>query len=118
MVTVYVLINPLNNQPFYVGSTVNVKSRLSQHNACKEGTPEKRQLVQYIRNNNENIKLLPLIVCSERAASKCEIHVYKLLVANGYTLYNDKWRVDSRQNYSSPDHWLNKYPAFVSVTDR
>ena len=31
MVTIYALINPFNNDPFYVGAATNINSRLSGH---------------------------------------------------------------------------------------
>jgi len=106
MVTIYALINPFNNEPFYVGSTVNTYSRLSTHHLCYEGTTEKRQLIKYIKSQNKRAILMPLLVCSEKAASKCETYIYNLLLNHGYTLFNDKSRIDSRQRYDSPDHWL------------
>lgn len=106
MVTIYALINPFNNEPFYVGSTVNPKSRLTTHYLCNEGTIEKRQLIKEIKRCGKAMMLLPLIVCTEKVSAKCEVHVYQLLVSNGYVLYNDMSRVSSRQNYSCPSHWL------------
>lgn len=108
MVTIYALINPFNNEPFYVGSTVNPTARLKMHITCKEGTKEKRQLVEYIRNSNKRIELLPLLVCSEMAAAKCEHKIYELLIKAGYCLYNDRARANTRQRYYDPNHWLNQ----------
>lgn len=108
MVTIYVLINPFNNEPFYVGSTVNVMARLYAHKRCHEGTSEKKQLIDLINKPGLKMEILPLLVCSEKAASKCEAEIYGLLISNGYTLYNDRYRLNIRQNYSHPDHYINQ----------
>lgn len=100
MVTVYVLVDPRNNNPFYVGSTVNPKSRLASHWRGHEGTKEKRAIIKEIYHSGLKLQLLPILVCSKKAAHKCETHIYNLLTIEGYNLTNDSVRIDYKYNRS------------------
>lgn len=95
MVTIYCLINPFNNEPFYVGSTkcIRLKSRLSGHNTNYEGTRQKKELIKLIKSAGLKIEIMPLLLCSEKAAIKCETHIYKLLINAGYILYQEGNRI-------------------------
>lgn len=94
MVTIYALINPIRNDPFYVGSTKRTLSqRLSGHNNGMEGTKGKKELISLIKDNGLKVEIIALLVCSEIAAVKCEKHIYNLLVNNGYILHQDKNRI-------------------------
>lgn len=56
-VFIYVLINPLNNQIFYVGYTYNINKRLYEHIYNKNDNKYKSSVILKIKSN----KLLPLI---------------------------------------------------------
>lgn len=94
MVTIYALINPFNNEPFYVGSTkCRLTSRLSGHLTGMEGTRQKKDLIKLLKDIGMKPEIMPLLVCSEKAAIKCETHIYKLLIKEGYILYQEGNRI-------------------------
>lgn len=94
MVTIYVLINPFNNEPFYVGSTkCKLAARLSGHINGMEGTKQKKALIKLIKMEGLRVEIMPLLVCSEMAAIKCETHIYNLLIQEGYILYQEAARI-------------------------
>jgi len=95
MVTIYALINPFNNEPFYVGSTnqKRLTSRLSGHLHGQEGTKQKKDLIKLIKSEGLKVEIMPLLVCSEKAAIKCETHIYQLLIKEGYILYQEGNRI-------------------------
>ncbi len=111
MVIVYVLINPLNNEPFYVGSTNNLKVRLSAHKRGHEGTKEKKELIRQLYKAGKEPSTLLLFKCSEKAAAKAEAHVFNLLTCEGYDLLNDPVRITYSRAYKyRSTQKTTKYP--------
>ena len=99
MVTIYALINPFNNEPFYVGSTRRkLRERLSGHINSGEGNKQRKQLTKLIKMEGLTIEIMPLLSCSVKAAIKCETHIYNLLLKEGYILYQDANRINRNDN--------------------
>ncbi len=100
MVTIYALINPLNNnEPFYVGKTESIKYRLSMHNSdfmrrssnkAATYTKERDRIIKEIRESGLSLEYITLMVCPKITASRCEQYIYDLLIRNGYKLLQRK----------------------------
>jgi len=110
MVTIYALINPFNNIPFYIGSTsLKLRTRLSNHLNGYEGTKEKKQLIKDIKIAGLKVEIKPIMVCSERAASKCESYVHYILCKSNITLYQDQYKIGRKKGINKP------YRQYVST---
>ncbi len=95
MVTIYALINPFTNLPFYVGRTDQLDSRVLNHSSdfmrrtskrLKSYTVERDNVIKQIREQNLKLEAIKLIVCPVNCASKCEQYICNLLRNNGYAL--------------------------------
>ena len=99
MVTIYALINPFTGDPFYVGKTESIKYRLSMHssdfmrrssNKIKSYTMQRDNIIKGIREAGLKLNCIEILICSKKAAPKCEQHIYNLLTSNGFTLLQRK----------------------------
>jgi len=97
MVTIYALIDPRNDSPFYIGSTnCLLENRLSSHlmesrlnitDNSRDHTKLKRQRIRNIIKDGYKLLIIPLLVCPDSAAVKAERYIYKLVQSNGYRLH-------------------------------
>ena len=99
MVKIYVLLDPRNSLPFYVGSTCKpLKDRLNSHLTKTNrhipancNTDIMRIKRMNLLNELSDISLKPIIktlfVTNEHSAAKCEKVAYLLLLSKGYELY-------------------------------
>ena len=98
MVTIYALFHPLTNDPFYVGSTSQkLSSRLGGHLNNMEGVKEKQAILLMAKQQKLKIEIVPLLVCPEKVAVKCETYIYHLLIKNGYTLHQQERRLHRKK---------------------
>ena len=95
MVIIYVLVNPLDNQPFYVGSTQGtLKDRMSMHLTnlfftfkMSESVRRKVAIILGIQYAGMQPIIKPIFYCSKDVATNCEKAAYHLLLSKGYELH-------------------------------
>lgn len=100
MVKIYALINPFNNEPFYVGRTESLDYRITMHSSDfmrrvnTSRTPtysiKRDAIIKSIRDAGLKLNSIVLIVCPKKAAPICEQYIYDLLTKNGYELLQRK----------------------------
>lgn len=86
MVSIYALINPLNNQVFYVGATEDPVSRLSAHKTSLSGKTEKRGIIIAIRNSGLNLEMFILDTCHKEDVQFWEEFYIDLFFSFGFDL--------------------------------
>jgi hypothetical protein len=105
MYIIYVLVDPRNNKPFYVGKTNSFDSRYSAH-ICnldirtiktRKKTIERKELIKDIISNGYNVKMIPLFKnIPECTVNKFEHITYQLLKAQGYNLLQAQQQFNSK----------------------
>jgi predicted GIY-YIG superfamily endonuclease len=89
--TVYALVNPTNNKPFYVGETVNLSKRLSNHLSCdKTESKEKNDYIKALLQNGVKPKVEVLSYNIETKEKAVEIETYYIGLYRklGFELFN------------------------------
>lgn len=110
---IYALINPLNDQLFYIGKSINPKKRLSNH-FCRSNLNKNGLVNTLLRKlKKKNIKPIVKILCvcyikNENIMEKRYISIYK---NNGYKLLNQRSGGDGWQNISNKQFNYNPYIA-------
>ena len=89
--TVYALVNPTNNKPFYVGETTNLNKRLSNHFSCYKS--ESKEKNEYIKNLLENgikpkVEILSYNIETKEKAVEIETYYIGLYRKLGFELFN------------------------------
>lgn len=90
MVSIYALINPINNQVFYIGATYDIDSRYRNHVNEKKGTTFKCQVINEIRANNKKPEILVLDKCQREEVSFLEEFYIDLFSYYGFELNQQK----------------------------
>ena len=89
--TVYALVNPTNNKPFYVGETVNLSKRLSNHLSCdKTSTKEKNDYIKDLLNNGikPKVEILSFYIETKEKAVEIESYYIEVYRRLGFELFN------------------------------
>ena len=89
--TVYALVNPTNNKPFYVGETVNLSKRLQNHLSCYIGeTKEKNDYIRDLLNNGikPKVEILSYNIETKEKAVEIETYYIGLYKQLGFKLFN------------------------------
>lgn len=109
MISIYALINPVNDQIFYIGATKNPKQRLKTHNTISGSTNKKKlSIITDILSANKRVEMLILEECHNHEAQKLECFYMELFTFYGFTIaQNSKW-----SNYNP----LQTYDYKVTIT--
>jgi hypothetical protein len=89
--TVYALINPTNDKPFYVGETVDLSNRLAKHLSCSvKESKEKNELIKGLLKIGlkPTVKILAYNLLSKESAVEIESYYIKIYKELGYELFN------------------------------
>jgi hypothetical protein len=88
IVSIYALINPLDDNIFYVGCTSCTWNRFKQHiSSAKSGnTDYKSQIIREIRSLNKEMEMLVLEDCDVMEATFLEEFYINLFKSYGFTL--------------------------------
>lgn len=100
MVTVYILINPETNKPFYVGSTSDlIKIRCHAHHCNTSPTTKmsnngyyKYLVLNYLKSVGKRAVIKALFMCPKDLAPFCESFIYEWLTNQGHLLFNSSNR--------------------------
>jgi predicted GIY-YIG superfamily endonuclease len=93
LISIYALVNPFNDNIFYIGASVNPKSRLSGHINKKKysycGCPEwfKIILIEDIIKQGKKPIVVTLKEIQKEDAAYWEEYYYRLFVFYGFELY-------------------------------
>jgi predicted GIY-YIG superfamily endonuclease len=87
---IYALVNPITNEPFYVGETTNLTTRLSKHFGISEPNKLKNEYIQNLINNGYNIQIwiLGIGIATKEEAVKIESDYIEKYNKAGYILFN------------------------------
>lgn len=126
MITIYCLVNPITNRPFYVGATKsNLSARLSAHiNESKAILPiywnRKNYLINYIISLNKRPIITPLHKCALFEVDHYEQLFYNVLTQQGFKLlqensfnYSIKHRIGNIIN-----QWDKSHPSGLHIVKR
>lgn len=83
---IYGLINPLNNQVFYIGASTCPKHRINVHNNDTNGYPDKILVINEIKKSGEKIELLILDECRKSNVRFLEEFYIDLFTSYGFNL--------------------------------
>lgn len=88
MISIYALINPINNQVFYIGATINPISRLSLHRHSMGLNDTKKDAIFYSLVSSHNIEpeLFILDTCSLEDANFWEVFYTDLYISYGFDI--------------------------------
>jgi len=119
MITIYCLVDPRTNSPFYIGATkVKLKNRLSAHiheaavfrtnNYAMPFTAYKKHfLIQELTKLNIKPKIEWLYTCTINNVDHYEPFFYNVLISQGFELFNfphnfnySKYKKVSYYNYN------------------
>ncbi len=97
MYYVYELVDPLTNEPRYIGITNNTKARYSQHLALRDGNIEKNSWVRRLAKQGVKpiMRILETAPTKEQAAAK-ERHWINSYLKAGISLTNIRNSGDER----------------------
>lgn len=100
MVRIYILVDPRNNTPFYVGaSRASIYYLTIRHMSdlyfTKKPLPDdivrlRKNILFEIRKAKMEVTILTLELCNKEEANKRERFYYDRLTELGYQLFNDK----------------------------
>jgi len=98
IIHIYILINPINKQVFYVGATKNTNSRLKAHikSAIYGSMSFKSKIIRQILESNFEPEIVSIDTCSIEKASDTEEFYIEL-----FKFYGFKLRQNERSGYSS-----------------
>jgi hypothetical protein len=87
---IYALVNPITNEPFYVGETTNLATRLSKHFGVSEPHKNKNEYIQDLISKGYKIKTWILDSCidNKEEAVKIESEYIEKYRKAGYKLLN------------------------------
>jgi hypothetical protein len=122
-ITIYCLINPLTNEPFYVGATVNpLQVRLSEHlfsSTCHGGFQQQRHdMMARIMKKKMRPVIFPLVVTTEKRVDYYEEYYYKRYTRMGFKLLqrNDKFSY-SKDKKKTIDRHNKMYETFYNIVN-
>lgn len=91
-VQIYALVNPVKQEPFYVGATISpLKTRLSQHLSRMQYTPgetalRRRKLINELIKKKTPPKIILLATCNENEVDHFESYYYNLFLSAGFDM--------------------------------
>ena len=88
--TVYALISPKTNLPFYVGVTSNLQQRIWEHYGCKQNNADKNQFIQSLKDEGHKplFSILESEICDKKNAELVESKYITEYRGLGYSLFN------------------------------
>ncbi len=86
VIYIYALINPINNQVFYIGASLDPANRLHGHNWSISCCKAKIDVVKEIRKSGQEIELLILDECYKSTVRFLEEFYMDLYSSFGFTL--------------------------------
>lgn len=116
---IYLLINPLNQAPFYIGMTNNMEDRIKQHIDGKDDTTKKLKVIKHIQNEN----MTPVVVILEKPptrvqAKKAEKFWIETFMSRGSELINKEGGKDSISFHIQKTTEHNKPAQTISENKR
>jgi len=109
MYTVYSLIDPRDDLPFYIGITDDVYKRFAQHLKCNEPNLDKNERIQELKNENLMLLMRTLeVVETVEEAREREQHWIHHYLSKGARLLNidiaHSFTFEDFQSFFSGDH--------------
>lgn len=100
-VFIYALINPLNNKVFYIGATVNLSLRLSQHCCDSAIFTPKTKIIEEIKSHGKKVKIKLLRTTTVKKASYWEKFYYDFYTSVKHKLHQPNGHFNYSQKYST-----------------
>lgn len=122
MISIYCLVDPRNNRPFYVGATkVLLKNRLSGHihdaavfqttQFAKPFTNHKKHLlIKELISQSLKPRIDLLYTCSFATTNYYEYFFFSLLTAQGFEIFNRSHSFNYQQHIGN-NKYLSKIPS-------